>query len=282
MSCFWSHISVLIKTRFLKPLQGWQVLVAQLCPTLCDPVDCIPPGSSVHGIFPGKDTGVGCHCLLQGIFPTQGSNLGLLHCRQILYHLSHQGSHQDTNVVFNSSKDWVETRVLSRGWFIHLTLLQEGGPFQGPKLGSCLTLRNELIVRGDTCVDKARDFIGKGHMGGEQQGKGTQENCSVTWLAVSGFMVMGLVSGLSLANHSDSESFLVVHSLFSQDACQREGFWEVVGQVVSPFDLSRTLLVGGGLLVPYSLPGPPVVKQLMQIVNMVPGHGGRFQSVCFP
>ena len=39
---------------------------------------------------PGKNTGVGCHFLLQGIFLTQGSNLGLLHCRQILYHLSHQ------------------------------------------------------------------------------------------------------------------------------------------------------------------------------------------------
>ena len=47
-------------------------------------------------------------------------------------------------------------------------------------------------------------------------------------------MVMGLVSGLSLANHSDSESFLVVHALFSQDGCQREGFWEVVRHVVSP------------------------------------------------
>ena len=41
---------------------------------------------------PGKNTGVGCHALLQGIFPTQGSNPGLLHCRQILYHLSLQGS----------------------------------------------------------------------------------------------------------------------------------------------------------------------------------------------
>ena len=74
---------------------------------------------------------------------------------------------------------------------------------------------------------------------------------------------MGLVSKLSLANHSDSESFLVVHALFRQGECQREGFWEVVGHVVSPFDLSRTLLVGGGLLVPCSLPGPPVVKQLI-------------------
>ena len=45
------------------------------------------------------------------------------------------------------------------------------------------------------------------------------------WLAVSGFMVMELVSGLSLANHSDSESFLVVHTLFTQDGCRREGFW---------------------------------------------------------
>ena len=42
--------------------------------------------------FPGKNTGVGCHILLQGIFPIQGLNLGLLHCRQILYCLSHQGS----------------------------------------------------------------------------------------------------------------------------------------------------------------------------------------------
>ena len=40
---------------------------------------------------PGKNTGVGCHSLLQGIFPALGSNLGLLHCRQILYCLSHQG-----------------------------------------------------------------------------------------------------------------------------------------------------------------------------------------------
>ena len=67
-------------------------LVTQSCPTLCDPVDCSLPGSSVHGDSPGKNTGVGCSALLQGIFPTQGLNPGLPHCRQILYHLSHQGS----------------------------------------------------------------------------------------------------------------------------------------------------------------------------------------------
>ena len=52
-------------------------------------------------------------------------------------------------------------------------------------------------------------------------------------LEVLGFTVMGLVSGLSLANHSDSESFLVVHAFLSQDGCQQEGFWEVIGHVVS-------------------------------------------------
>ena len=55
-------------------------------------MDCSLPGSSVHGDSPGKNTGVGCHSLLQRIFPTQGSNSGLPHCRQVLYHLSHQGS----------------------------------------------------------------------------------------------------------------------------------------------------------------------------------------------
>ena len=54
------------------------------------------------------------------------------------------------------------------------------------------------------------------------------------------------------------------------------------GHAVSPLDLSRTLPVGGGLLVPYSLSGSPVIKQLMQIVTMVPGQGGRSQSVGFP
>ena len=55
-------------------------------------MDCNPPSSSVHGDSLGKNTGVGCHTLLQGIFPTQGSNLGLPHCRRILYQMSHQGS----------------------------------------------------------------------------------------------------------------------------------------------------------------------------------------------
>ena len=71
-----------------------KVLVAtQTCLTLCNPMDCSLPGSSIYGDSSGKPTGVGNYSLLQWIFMTQVSNLGLLHCRQILYCLSHQGSH---------------------------------------------------------------------------------------------------------------------------------------------------------------------------------------------
>ena len=82
------------------------------------------------------------------------------------------------------------------------------------------------------------------------------------WLAVLGFMVMGLVSGLSLANHSDSGSFLVAHASLSQDGFQQGGFWEVgrTYGLASPFDLSRILPVGGGLLILCSLPGPCVKR----------------------
>ena len=48
------------------------------CPTLFESNGCHPSGSSVHGDSPGKNTGVGCHALLQGIYPTRGSNLCLL------------------------------------------------------------------------------------------------------------------------------------------------------------------------------------------------------------
>ena len=58
---------------------------AQPCPTLCGLVDSSPPGSSVLGDSPGKNTGMGGHALLQGIFPTQGSIPGLPHCRQFFF-----------------------------------------------------------------------------------------------------------------------------------------------------------------------------------------------------
>ena len=71
-----------------------EVLATQSCPTLCDPMDGSLPGSSVHGTFQARILECIAIFLLRGIFPTQGSNmhfLCLLHCRQILYLLSHRG-----------------------------------------------------------------------------------------------------------------------------------------------------------------------------------------------
>ena len=64
---FWKLLKFYIERSQCAVLTQW-------CPTLCDPMDCSPPGSSVHGDFPGKNTGVGYHALIQGIFTTQGSN----------------------------------------------------------------------------------------------------------------------------------------------------------------------------------------------------------------
>ena len=77
--------------------KGWDllcVLVAQSCLTLRNPTECSGRHLESPWDSPGKNTGVGSHFLLQGIFPTQGSNPDLPYCRQILYCLSHQGSHR--------------------------------------------------------------------------------------------------------------------------------------------------------------------------------------------
>ena len=83
---FWSIYMPLYRTGKVR------VLVAQSCLTLCDPMDCNLPGLLCPWDHLGKNTGGGSHALLQGIFPTQELNLGLLHCRQIPYHMSHQGT----------------------------------------------------------------------------------------------------------------------------------------------------------------------------------------------
>ena len=76
-----THLLIHPQGHICKYILAFLCLVTQLCPTLCDPVDHSLPGSSVLGDYPGKNTGVSCHALLQGIFPTQGSNPGLPHCR---------------------------------------------------------------------------------------------------------------------------------------------------------------------------------------------------------
>ena len=89
-------------------------LVAWLCSTLCDSMDCNPPGSSVHRDSPGQNTEVDCHVLLQGVFPTQGLNPGLPHCRWILYHMNHQGSPRILEWVtypFSRESSWSRNRT---------------------------------------------------------------------------------------------------------------------------------------------------------------------------
>ena len=98
-SCFWEKIvwvSLPLSDLYLLSKSFYFGLVNKyhfadskidLCLT-----EMLQPGFSVHGDSPGKNTGVGCHALHQGIFPTQGSNSGLLQYKWILYHRSHQGS----------------------------------------------------------------------------------------------------------------------------------------------------------------------------------------------
>ena len=88
----------------------------QSCPTLRDPVDCSPPGSSVLRNSPGKNTGVGCHALLPGIFPTQGLSPGLPYSRWILHQLSYWGSPKNNYIPVKKifihlfSREWSSSR----------------------------------------------------------------------------------------------------------------------------------------------------------------------------
>jgi len=85
----------------------------QSCPTLCNPMNCSLRGSSVHGDSPGKNTGVGCHALLQGIFLTQGSNphlLCLLHMQVDSLPLSPPGK---PNALYQIRSDQISHSVVS-------------------------------------------------------------------------------------------------------------------------------------------------------------------------
>ena len=77
-----------------------KVKVTQSCPTLCNPMDCSPARLLCPWDSPGKNTGVGCRSLLKGIFQTQGSKRGLLHCRWTLHHLSHLKLSSTWNPVY--------------------------------------------------------------------------------------------------------------------------------------------------------------------------------------
>ena len=114
----WSPLSSSACTCMLKSLQS--------CLTLWDPLDCSPLGTTLDCLWdsPGKNTGVGCHALLQGIFPTQRSNLCLLICRQILYHWCHLGSPLQLIKLIKSAMRssqqrediWKFTYIHFKGW----------------------------------------------------------------------------------------------------------------------------------------------------------------------
>ena len=124
---------------------------------------------------------------------------------------------------------------------------------------------------------KQEIFLGEGTRVQSHRGREPRRT-GLSWPAVSGLMVMGFISGLSLADHCDSESSQWCRPSSAQmDAREDSGRWSDMW--VSPLDLSQTLPVGGGSLVPCSLPEPHVIKQLKA---MVPRCLARVESVRFP
>ena len=144
---------VIVLTSYITLIQLCAMLcwVAQSRPTLHDPMDCSPPGSSVHGDSPGKNTGMSCHGLLQGIFPTQGPSPGLPHRRRILHHLSHQGSPSTT--AASSKLMCVTWLVLSnslrpRGLQLIRLLCPWNSPRKNTGVGSHSLLQRIFLTQG--------------------------------------------------------------------------------------------------------------------------------------
>ena len=129
-------------------------------------MDCSLPGSSVHGDSPGKNAGVGCHSFLQGIFPTQGLNPGLPHCRWILYQLNHQGS----------SREGIKTqpfncKLIQPLWKIVWRFLKKLGitvPYH-PTIPLLDIHPEKTIIEKDTCTPV--------FLPGESQGWGSLVGC---------------------------------------------------------------------------------------------------------
>ena len=109
-------VFVSVWVSHLYPFTGWWTsccggLAAQSCLTLCSPMDCNPPGFSVHGDFPGKNTGVGCHFLLQGSSQSRGRTWVSCISRQIFYHLSFERSREQVGcfliLAIVNSASWI-------------------------------------------------------------------------------------------------------------------------------------------------------------------------------
>ena len=95
--------------------------VSQSCPTLCDPMDYSPWNSL------GQNTGVDSLSFFQWVFPTQQLNWGLLHCRQILYQLSYEGSPSHSNTWLEKKSSWSKSaeNLIHHVLVLNLELLSE-------------------------------------------------------------------------------------------------------------------------------------------------------------
>ena len=245
MPCFWTvaHQAPL-SLGFLRPEYcRWCHFLLCCC---CHVASVVPDSARPHRQqptrllcpwdSPGKNTGVGCHVLLQYMKVksesevTQWSRVRLLvtpglQPTRLLCPWDSPGNGTGAGchclVWFPSLQESV-LKLFSPGYCFWW---RKGVPFQGLRVSSCLTLGNELSE--ERSAVQARGFIGKGCRGGGQEGEGNGENHSVTWLALSGFMVIGFISGLSLARHSELGSFLGAHASLSRDGFQRSASWEV-------------------------------------------------------
>ena len=133
-------------------------------------------------------------------------------------------------------------------------------------------------------ADKARDFIEKGLLGGEQQVEGTQENCSATWLTVSGFMGMGFSFWVGLWPIIFLDSYLVWLRVLPGDMHTFQPRWisapQILGGWLSPssYRLLPIFLVSlrGSIS---SLSARSAVRPLTQAPVVVLGQRGRFRSI---
>ena len=182
-------------------------------------------------------------------------------------------------VRFLSTEPQQELLKYPLSWFEFV--VGRGTPLRGLRMGSCLTLRNELSE--DTRADKARDFIGKGRLGGEQQvrepGRTALPHGSQSQVYGSGVSVW-VVSGQSsclVRTWSGPGSFLVVLTSLCQDGFQLQGSGRlVVSSVLLAPPQSSQLVFRAA---PHSLSGPPVGRQLMQVATLVLGQGRQFWSM---
>ena len=112
----------------------------KLCPTLCDPMDCSLPGSSVHGIFQARILEWVAHFLLQEIFLTQELNPGLLPCRQMLYCPSHKGSLSCTKFLSPAHTLWTALAAAPLGIARGMHLLPCSFPGRSSQLPPLLSV----------------------------------------------------------------------------------------------------------------------------------------------